>query len=130
MEFRLQCNKCGSPNIIIKSSTIASKSSKIRIEENTITKLPIVIQKPLDIDSSDILDYKLICRSCETVLHTSKTLKNLTSFILNKLTCRGASYGASTTHMSKLLPRIEGGSGAGCPLLVFGITRGLYKEDC
>lgn len=34
---------------------------------------------------------------------------------------KGASYGASTTHMSKLLPRIEGGGGAGCPLLVFGI---------
>ena len=49
--------------------------------------------------------------------------------IFNKLG-RGASYGASTTHMSKLLPRIEGGSGAGCPLLVFGITSKLYDEDC
>ena len=43
---------------------------------------------------------------------------------------RGSSYGASTTHMSKLLPRIVGGSGAGCPLLVFGITNKLYNEDC
>jgi hypothetical protein len=42
---------------------------------------------------------------------------------------RGASYGASTTHMSKLLPRIQGGGGAGCPLLVFGIRRTLYVED-
>lgn len=42
---------------------------------------------------------------------------------------RGASYGASTTHMSKLLPRIEGGGGGGCPLLVFGITKSLYVED-
>jgi hypothetical protein len=42
---------------------------------------------------------------------------------------RGSSYGNSTTHMSKLLPRIEGGSGAGCPLLVFGITKNLYVED-
>lgn len=42
---------------------------------------------------------------------------------------RGSSYGASTTHMSKLLPRIQGGSGAGCPLLVFGIKRSLYVED-
>lgn len=41
---------------------------------------------------------------------------------------RGASYGASTTHMSKLLPRIEGGSGGGCPILVFGISRRLYVE--
>src|SRR5207249_11176983 len=43
---------------------------------------------------------------------------------------RGDSFGASTTHMSKLLPRIQGGSGAGCPLLVFGITKKLYVEDC
>ena len=42
---------------------------------------------------------------------------------------RGSSFGASTTHMSKLLPRIHGGSGGGCPLLVFGISRALYQED-
>lgn len=42
---------------------------------------------------------------------------------------RGKSYGNSTTHMSKLLPRIEGGSGAGCPILVFGISKKLYFED-
>ena len=42
---------------------------------------------------------------------------------------RGQSYGASTTHMSKLLPRIEGGGGGGCPILVFGITNKLYRED-
>jgi hypothetical protein len=41
---------------------------------------------------------------------------------------RGSSYGASTTHMSKLLPRIEGGSGGGCPLIVFGIAKNLYEE--
>ncbi len=39
---------------------------------------------------------------------------------------RGKSYGNSTTHMSKLLPRVLGGSGGGCPLLVFGITSRLY----
>lgn len=43
---------------------------------------------------------------------------------------RGPSYGASTTHMSRLLPRIEGGGGGGCPILVFGITEKLYSEEC
>jgi hypothetical protein len=43
---------------------------------------------------------------------------------------RGQSFGASTTHMSKLLPKIEGGGGGGCPILVFGITKDLYIEDC
>lgn len=42
---------------------------------------------------------------------------------------RGKSYGTSTTHMSKLLPRIEGGGGGGCPIMVFGISRNLYVED-
>ena len=42
---------------------------------------------------------------------------------------RAGSFGASTTHMSKLLPRINGGSGGGCPLLVFGITQKLLEEN-
>jgi hypothetical protein len=48
--------------------------------------------------------------------------------IFNELR-RGKSFGASTTHMSKLLPKIESGSIGGCPLLVFGITRRLYVDD-
>jgi len=39
-------------------------------------------------------------------------------------------YGTTTTWMQKLLPRIEGGGGGGCPILVFGITKKLYIEDC
>jgi hypothetical protein len=42
---------------------------------------------------------------------------------------KGASYGPSTTHMSKLLPRIEGGGGGGCPIVVFGIKDKLYLND-
>jgi hypothetical protein len=42
---------------------------------------------------------------------------------------RGKSYGASTTHMSKLLPKLEGGGGGGCPVLVFGMRSALYVED-
>jgi hypothetical protein len=29
-----------------------------------------------------------------------------------------------------LLPRIEGGGGAGCPLLVIGISGKVYDEGC
>ena len=42
---------------------------------------------------------------------------------------RGPSYGESTTHLGKLLPRIEGGGGGGCPILVLGITKKLYVDD-
>ena len=39
---------------------------------------------------------------------------------------RGSSYGQSTTHMSRLLPRVHGGGAGGCPVLVFGISEKLY----
>ncbi|MFN3715783.1 MAG: BglII/BstYI family type II restriction endonuclease [Thiobacillus sp.] len=42
---------------------------------------------------------------------------------------RGSSYGNSTTHMSKLLPRIEGGGGAGCPIVAIGISKALFEVD-
>ena len=42
---------------------------------------------------------------------------------------KGSSYGNSTTHISKLLPRIEGGGGGGCPILVFGISKRLYDKN-
>jgi len=31
-------------------------------------------------------------------------------------------YGASTTHINKLIPRLQAGRSGGCPVLVFGIT--------
>ncbi len=43
---------------------------------------------------------------------------------------RGKSFGNSTTHMNKLLPKIEGGGGGGCPILIFGIQETLYDENC
>lgn len=39
---------------------------------------------------------------------------------------KGESYGASTTHMRKLLPKVEGGGAGGCPVLVFGMSDSLY----
>lgn len=42
---------------------------------------------------------------------------------------KGASYGASTTHHTKLWPRLDGGGGGGCPVLTFAITPKLYVDD-
>lgn len=50
------------------------------------------------------------------------------SEIFNKLGI-WSKYGWTSTFMKKLLPRIEGGGGGGCPILVFGITNRLYKEN-
>ena len=43
---------------------------------------------------------------------------------------RGKSFGNSTTHMAKLRPRLDGGGGGGCPVVVFGIqVEQTYVED-
>lgn len=42
---------------------------------------------------------------------------------------KGQSYGASTTHMDKLVPRLKGGSGGGCPILIIGIKSSLYDAN-
>jgi hypothetical protein len=42
---------------------------------------------------------------------------------------KGSSYGNSTTHLSKLLPRIEGGGGGGCPIVAFAIKKECYVDD-
>jgi len=54
--------------------------------------------------------------------HLQAIFKSLGKKVANK-------YGASTTHMEKLLPRLEGGGGGGCPILAFGISRFKYVED-
>lgn len=37
-------------------------------------------------------------------------------------------FGASTTHMGKLLPRLNAGRNGGCPVLVFGITSDVITD--
>lgn len=42
---------------------------------------------------------------------------------------RGSSYGASTTHWDKLIPKVDGGGAGGCPLLLVGLGMACYRED-
>lgn len=39
---------------------------------------------------------------------------------------KGASYGASTTHWDKLIPKVNGGGAGGCPLLLVGMGMACY----
>jgi hypothetical protein len=41
----------------------------------------------------------------------------------------GKKYGNSTTHWSKLLPRVDAGEAGTCPLLLVGISRRCYVPD-
>lgn len=38
-------------------------------------------------------------------------------------------YGSSTTHLDKLIPKIEGGGPGGCPVLVVAIKPSCYEAD-
>lgn len=38
-------------------------------------------------------------------------------------------YGRATTHTEKLIPKIKGGGAGGCPVAVFGIAAGAYRDD-
>lgn len=42
---------------------------------------------------------------------------------------KGSSYGNSTTHLDKLIPRLEGGGGGGCPVVVIAIRKEAYVND-
>ena len=39
---------------------------------------------------------------------------------------KGKSYGASTTHWDKLIPKVDGGGAGGCPLLLVGMGMDCY----
>ncbi len=58
------------------------------------------------------------------IITRSSELQN----IFNELG-KGSSYGNSTTHHTKLWPRLDGGGGGGCPVLTFAITPALYVDD-
>lgn len=42
---------------------------------------------------------------------------------------KGKSYGNSTTHWAKLIPRVNGGSAGGCPLLLVGMGMACYDQS-
>lgn len=63
------------------------------------------------------LDVGVIITRCTELQH-----------IFNQLG-KGNSYGSSTTHMGKLLPKLNGGGAGGCPVLIFGITPQMYIPE-
>ena len=42
---------------------------------------------------------------------------------------KGKSYGASTTHWDKLIPKVDGGGAGGCPLLLVGMGMNCYDSE-
>jgi hypothetical protein len=42
---------------------------------------------------------------------------------------KGKSYGNSTTHMGKLIPKLGNRASGGCPVLAFGIKKAAYDPN-
>lgn len=42
---------------------------------------------------------------------------------------KGDSYGSTTTILSKLMRKLDGGAGGGCPVFVAGMKKSLYLDD-
>jgi hypothetical protein len=42
---------------------------------------------------------------------------------------RESSYGNSTTHMGKLVPKLNNRASGGCPVLAFGIKKTAYDPN-
>jgi hypothetical protein len=42
---------------------------------------------------------------------------------------KGGSYGSTTTILSKLKRKLDGGAGGGCPVLAIGMKSALYLDD-
>jgi restriction endonuclease BglII len=42
---------------------------------------------------------------------------------------KGKSYGNSTTHWDKLIPKVDGGGAGGCPLLLIGMGLASYDPN-
>jgi hypothetical protein len=60
------------------------------------------------------------------IVTRSSKLQSLFSSFGKKI---AGKYGMATTHMNKLIPRIEGGGGGGCPVIAFAITDKSYIHD-
>lgn len=113
--------------IVVDGQSTASPTHKVDCFKNRVA-LEIEWNNKDPFYDRDLNNFRLLfdlrVASVGVVITRCDELQN----VFNELG-RGSSFGNSTTHMGKLLPRINGGSGGGCPLLVLGITRRLYVEN-
>lgn len=113
--------------IIVDSKQIKSPTHKVDCFKNRVA-LEIEWNNKDPFFDRDLNNFRLLFELRAVSVGIIITRCDNLQDIFNELG-RGSSFGASTTHMSKLLPRIEGGGGGGCPVLVIGISKELYIED-
>lgn len=113
--------------VVLDDSTLASPTHKIDCYKNNVA-LEVEWNNKDPFYDRDLNNFRLLfdLRAIEVGIIITRCSELQKIF---NLLGRGTSYGNSTTHMNKLLPRLNGGGGGGCPVLAFGITSALYVED-
>lgn len=113
--------------VVVDDKTLASPTHKVDCFKNCVA-LEIEWNNKDPFYDRDLNNFRLLFELRAISVGVIVTRCDELQDIFDELG-RGASYGPSTTHMSKLVPRLEGGGGGGCPVLVFGITKRLYVKD-
>lgn len=115
--------------IVVDETQIESPTHKVDCFKNCVA-LEIEWSNKDPFFDRDLNNFRLLfdlrAISVGVIITKSDELRSIFTALGSKIWDK---YGTSTTWMGKLLLRIEGGGGAGCPILVFGITRKLYVED-
>lgn len=114
-------------SITVDSATIESPTHKVDCFKNKVG-LEIEWNNKDPFFDRDLNNFRLLFELRALSVGIIVTRCDELQLIFNKIG-RAGSYGNSTTHMGKLLPRLHGGGGGGCPILVFGISKKLLKED-
>ena len=127
MPYKTPCQVDANTAIVVDKARLDSPTHRIDCFKNSIA-LEIEWNNKDPFFDRDLNNFRLLFDLRAVSVGVIVTRSDELQDIFNGLG-RGSSYGNSTTHMAKLLPRIEGGGGAGCPLLVFGIRKALFEDD-
>ena len=110
--------------MVVDSAELTSPTHKVDCYKNRVA-LEIEWNNKDPFFDRDLNNFRLLFDLRAISVGIMVTRSDELQLIFNSLG-KGSSYGQSTTHMGRLLPRILGGGGGGCPILVFGITSKLY----
>ncbi len=116
-----------STHVVVDDKTMDTPNHKVDCFKNRVALEIEWNNKDLDFDR-DLNKFRLLFDLRAISVGVIITRCDELQEIFNELG-QASSYGASTTHISNLLPRIEVGGRSGCPILVIGITKTLYVED-
>jgi hypothetical protein len=111
--------------IVVDGKEIPSPTHKIDNFKNRVG-VEVEWNNKTEFYDRDLNNFRLLCQL--RVLSVGVIITRLTE--LQQLFIqlgKGQSYGASTTHWDKLIPKVDGGGAGGCPLLLVGMGLAAYR---